>query len=1104
MKRPFFARHALFVLMAVFFCVPFAMRGSRYAVQRMKNDVKDWLPADFPETADLAWFGKRFLGEQFVVVSWDGCRGTNDDESFKTFVDKLFPELPPSAIRRGEEVPRREQFMDKDLGLYARNYAPQDPKEYEDFIGNRLSLRAGKEYYENWGQRKEKWIRSGRDQWVYITPKGEIYQWTGNRTWPAALWRSAYRACVGPQQVKGEFVASLGPRDGPWYFDNPQRLNARLFKSIYTGPSILSEMTRTDGSLKIEPQEAHDRLRGVLFGADDRQTCIVVTLTEAGKADPRALLGRGMLGKPRGTILDIAAESGIQAPKPPPAVPAFIAGLLPKDPPSKLPMLRLAGPIVDNAAIDEEGQITLARLLGLSLAVGLGLSWLCFRSINITIMVFLVGGISAVTSVGIVHWTGSQLDAVLMSMPSLVYVLGISGAVHIVNYYRESVAEHGIESAPGRAIKLGYWPCTIAAFTTSLGLMSLATSNIRPIQKFGCYAAIGVVATLVLLFTYLPAALEIWPPRRFLTRTANAANTSSGVEKFFDAFWQAVGRWVIKHYRFASVSCLLVLVFIGFGLAKIEPSIQLLKLFDGDAKIIKDYEWLEANLGKFVPMEIVIRVDPRLKLDDGEEQRDLRQLNFLERMEIGKYAAQEIDKVFGEAGRNFMGRPMLASTFAPPDRTEDMRGWWQLGARSNFSSQLEKSRQAYVDNDFLRNDHEDGSELWRISLRLAALNEIDFGDFVHEVQQVLEPMLIAYEYRAIILKELEKNGGSNEQTVFLAGIPGRDNDASPSRVAVDKPEIDQTRIFSDTLKRLLYRDQVNLARYNAGDELTADSHVVVLVQDDPLVSSQTWQNCPAAVIDARSHQFDPTIDVTVEQQRRRAQDPPPTVTAVYTGLVPIVYKAQRTLLSSLIESTGWAFCSIAVVMILLLRSARAGFLAMLPNVFPVVIVFGIMGWCNVSVDIGSMMTASVAMGVAVDDTIHFLSWFRKGIDEGHSRNSAILMAYRRVATAMTQTTAIGGIGLSIFAFSTFTPTQRFGTLMLALLVAALVGDLLFLPALLASPLGRIFDRKRGTPKSDSPNQASESGTRAPHVIKERAQPSSSMHLPPNMRRDDHH
>ena len=170
----------------------------------------------------------------------------------------------------------------------------------------------------------------------------------------------------------------------------------------------------------------------------------------------------------------------------------------------------------------------------------------------------------------------------------------------------------------------------------------------------------------------------------------------------------------------------------------------------------------------------------------------------------------------------------------------------------------------------------------------------------------------------------------------------------------------------------------------------------------------------------------------------------------------MVYKAQRTLLTSLIRSTGWAFVMIAIVMMILLRSSRAGMLSMIPNVFPVVVIFGWMGWSGVLVDIGSMMTASVAMGVAVDDTIHFLTWFRRGLDQGLERRQAIMLAYKRVGTALTQTTAIGGLGLSVFAFSTFTPTQRFGVLMLTLLAVALIGDLIFLPALLASPLGKIF------------------------------------------------
>ena len=102
------------------------------------------------------------------------------------------------------------------------------------------------------------------------------------------------------------------------------------------------------------------------------------------------------------------------------------------------------------------------------------------------------------------------------------------------------------------------------------------------------------------------------------------------------------------------------------------------------------------------------------------------------------------------------------------------------------------------------------------------------------------------------------------------------------------------------------------------------------------------------------------------------------------------------------------------------------------------------------------MTAGVALGIAVDDTVHFLTWFRRGLRQGLDRASSAMLAYDRCATAMTQTTIIGGLGLAVFATSTFTPTQQFGYLMITMLATALLGDLLLLPALLASPLGRFF------------------------------------------------
>jgi len=179
------------------------------------------------------------------------------------------------------------------------------------------------------------------------------------------------------------------------------------------------------------------------------------------------------------------------------------------------------------------------------------------------------------------------------------------------------------------------------------------------------------------------------------------------------------------------------------------------------------------------------------------------------------------------------------------------------------------------------------------------------------------------------------------------------------------------------------------------------------------------------------------------------------------------------LLDGLTDSLLLAFVLIAIVMMCVLRSPSAGMLSMVPNVFPVVVIFGFMGWTGILVDVGTMMTASVALGVAVDDTIHYLTWFRRGLDQGLDRKGAVMMAYERCATAMTQTTLIGGLGLSVFMFSTFTPTQRFGVLMLTMLFAALIGDLIFLPAVLSGPAGWFFrlGKKQESEKSDTTEPA---------------------------------
>jgi predicted RND superfamily exporter protein len=315
------------------------------------------------------------------------------------------------------------------------------------------------------------------------------------------------------------------------------------------------------------------------------------------------------------------------------------------------------------------------------------------------------------------------------------------------------------------------------------------------------------------------------------------------------------------------------------------------------------------------------------------------------------------------------------------------------------------------------------------------------------------------------LQDLLENSGIVSRSSKAAAGSSTFRWLDPDKCNPDNPDLDEKQRAAR--RQLLEPDTFKKYLVNNFD-------CVVMIVDDPLFDMEFVKRHANAFVDCSDHEYKVTDDtrsplpgmLTAMQRKDAGEDV--SITAIYTGIIPIVYKAQRALLWSLIESIGLAFVMIMGVMMLLLRdwrspfswknglNFRGGLISMLPNVFPVVIVFGFMGHRNILVDIGSMMTASVAMGVAVDDTIHFLTWYRQALQSGLQRLDAIRVAYSRVATAMTQTTLIGGLGLSAFALSTFTPTQRFGTLMLFLLAMALVGDLILLPALLAGPLGKYF------------------------------------------------
>ncbi len=288
--------------------------------------------------------------------------------------------------------------------------------------------------------------------------------------------------------------------------------------------------------------------------------------------------------------------------------------------------VHIGGPPVDNVAIDEEGERSFKRLAGISGVLGLLLAWLALGNWHQTLIVFSCGLFSAGASLTTIWLVGVNADAIVLSMPPLVYVLAISGAIHLINYYMEVIDEIGPQRAPGRAVLLGWKPAMYCSVTTAIGLVSLCTSEISPIRKFGLYSAVGVLEMLIVLFLLLPSALYAWPQTPSLARKRKKdfkgkdsdTDDDSRAEHRLKATWRRVGSLMIRKHTSVTVGFVALLLVFAAGLQHFRTSIDLMKLFDSRSRILTDYHWLEEHLGNLVPIEIVLSFKPEARLAFGE------------------------------------------------------------------------------------------------------------------------------------------------------------------------------------------------------------------------------------------------------------------------------------------------------------------------------------------------------------------------------------------------------------------------------------------------------------------------------------------------------
>jgi len=673
--------------------------------------------------------------------------------------------------------------------------------------------------------------------------------------------------------------------NGVWYFDRIVS-GREAIATLTANRPVVQEQTspRSEDAAEIagvwQPQplalsEAIKRLQGILVGPDGRTTCVVISFTKNGLAE-------------RNRLVPFIQKAISQ-----------FCGILPE-------AQHLAGPVIDGRAVDIASGKALDHFALPSAFVVFIVCVVCLRSFRAALLVFGVAIVSQAATLAMIFYSGETMSALLIVLPPLIQVLAVAGGIHLINYYFEASRTVDLIEAPYQMLRLGWLPCVLSFGTTAVGLASLMVSKVTPIRLFGAYAGAGVLISLSILLTVIPAFLTYWPICR-----NNSSEALDDISKTPRGVWPWLSNVISRHPSSISLTSLVLMVSVGWGIGRVQSSVRIETLFPAESRILADYMWLEQHIGPLVPIEVVIQCDTTCEL------------SLRDRTSLLWSVEQGLKKV------DAIGSTTSAFTFLP-----------QLYRKSDVSAETHRVYVDHVLSHFkprfaeLRTLHEEeGVEKWRVTAYVSALHNVDYAEVLDAARAQTKPLLHDASHKPL-------NG----------------------------------------------------------------------------------------------------------------------VSAQFTGIMPLVQAIQHQLLSDLLMSVFAALVIITLIMTVVQAGFLPGLTAMIANVFPVVILFGALGWAEIPLDIGSVMTASIALGIAVDDTLHYLTFFRRGLQAGMNRKSAVTYAYQHCGAAMLQTSLSCGLGLLVFAFSDFVPTCRFAWMMAILLGLAIAGDLIVMPSLLLSPVGRIFER----------------------------------------------
>ncbi len=635
--------------------------------------------------------------------------------------------------------------------------------------------------------------------------------------------------------------------------------------------------------------------------------------------------------------------------------------------------------------------------------------FLTFRNAIGVIAPMVVVGVSVVIMLGVVQSAGDLLNNLTMISPTMLTAVGIADAIHLVAAW--SVLRHSMDSRREMMIEVirrNALPVFLTSVTTAVGFYSLTVSEIAPMGMLGYTAGLGTLAAYAVSMTLLPALLSLIPlPKEKHAEVAPDSTHKMSVR---------VTDWVLGARGKILAATGLVMIVTAVGMSRFTIDTDFRAMFPDDNKVMEDFHWIESRLGGIGDLEIVFNgMDRESDVRAFDESRSrlqelrLQQLGAVQASdEFSELSADELEELAG-----------LEKESAAIERN-------RIGAASAFFVELEKFEKRLLD----------------------------------EMSDPNSPLNVVTDLTSPLDILRKMNQVQNENRAEYYRVPNEGDIAAGSRE--DQLELDP---WSEEWNLLPGQSASSLiAQYflqyengarpgeNLATQISGDRRFFRMQGRVKQAPTMLQQEAFDLVAEIARNEF-PSLSGVVAGG-------PPLSDLTISGKTVLFSRTPEKFTRGFLESMGLALIVITILIALIFRSVTLAIVSIVPNLLPILIPLSFIGLTGDPLDGPAIMVASVALGVCVDDTIHFFAKFTKARRLGKSLRESMIFTYDRVGRAITTTSVVLIVGFAGLTFSDFRPNYMMGTLAIAMFFLALVADILVVPALLSYLPG--FRAKRST------------------------------------------